>query len=59
MIEGLRGCSYLNDTKEPTGWPGLKVGNRVSGVGVVDPGFFFGEVFLAFEVEAGAHFGEA
>lgn len=59
MIEELRGCSYLNVTKEPTGLPGLKVGNRVSGVRVVDPGFFFGEVFLAFEVEAGAHFGEA
>ena len=27
-------------------------------VGVVDPGFFFGEVFLAFEVEAGAHGGK-
>jgi len=31
---------------------------QVSGVRILHPGFFFGEVFLAFEVEAGAHFGE-
>ena len=30
-----------------------------SGVGIVHPGFFFGEVFLTFEVEAGTHFGES
>ncbi len=30
-----------------------------SGVRVVHPGFFFGQVFLAFEVEAGAHGMEA
>ena len=38
----------------------LKVGVylSVSGVRIFHPGFFFGKVFLAFEVEAGAHFGE-
>ena len=38
----------------------LKVGVYlfVSGVRIFHPGFFFSQVFLAFEVEAGAHFGE-
>jgi hypothetical protein len=35
-----------------------KSGRKTLGVRILDPGFFFGEVFLAFEIEAGAHFGE-
>ena len=47
---------FLRKLNEQT--PGVPGWEWVSGVGVVNPGFFFGEVFLAFEVEAGTHFGE-